>query len=76
MQAFDVPGNWLLLLYAAGPVQVRPAEEIVEADPVRDERDPAQEDDQRGDDKEGNEQVFHGYHQDAVCRNHLTPCAG
>ena len=67
MQALDVPANGLLFLHAAGPIEVRPAEEILEGDPVRNVGDSAKEDDQRGKDQ-GNDHEFHGFHQVAFCR--------
>ena len=66
MQALDMPANGFLFLHAAGPVKIRAAEEVVEADPVRNERDSGQECDQQGD-QDGSEQEFHGFHQSAFC---------
>ena len=54
MQALGVPADRFLLLHAAGPVEVRPAEEILDADPVWTEEDPAEEDQDRSDDESGN----------------------
>ena len=66
MQALGVPADRFLLLHAARPLKFRPAEKILEADPIRDER-AAHEDDDRGQDKGDNHQ-FHGYHQVTFCR--------
>src|SRR4051812_884415 len=67
-QALNVPANRVLLLDPARPLEVRPTEEILDADPVRDEHDPGQEDEQRGEEHERNDHEFHGYHQVTFCR--------
>ena len=53
-----MPGTRFLLLHAAGPVEVRPAEEVLEGDAVRDERDPGQDDEDRDSDQQGDERGY------------------
>ena len=67
MKALRVPADRFLLLHAAGPVEFRPAEEILQTEAVRGEHCPRQ-DDQDCDHDKGKDHQFHGYHQAIFCR--------